>query len=188
MKRREDSAIQLRNWSTYSDTKSHFTLGIFGIINTAESVVTPNNDVWDLWWMFLNKALLALTPPTSMGGWERATLAGSNTALLHVCTVLIKPEARRHPFAEENNPPIPKMATHERLHLKTPKPTHSKSTHKTMDKDVFVSSCSLQILRLHEAHSVWLSTRRFSMISQRGSGRNSAALIVTHFSRLQQHR
>lgn len=41
MKRREDSANQLRNWSTYSDTKSHFTLGIFGIINTAPSVVTP---------------------------------------------------------------------------------------------------------------------------------------------------
>lgn len=41
MKRREDSANQLRNWSTYSYTKSHFTLGIFGI-NTAESVVPPN--------------------------------------------------------------------------------------------------------------------------------------------------
>lgn len=41
MERREDSANQLRNWSTYSKTKSRFTLGIFGIINTAAAAVTP---------------------------------------------------------------------------------------------------------------------------------------------------
>lgn len=39
MKRREVSVSQLRNWSTYSNTKS---LGIFGIINTAASVATPD--------------------------------------------------------------------------------------------------------------------------------------------------
>lgn len=69
MKRREYSASQLRNWSMYSDTKSHFTLGIFGIINRAEfCCATRQNDVWDLWWMSQSKALLSLTPLDSVVG------------------------------------------------------------------------------------------------------------------------
>lgn len=87
------------------------------------------------------------------------------------------------PSQRENNPLILKMAVPERLHLKHPKSTHTKNTHKTMEKDFFVSSCSLQIVRLHGAHSVWLGIQRFSMISQRDSGRNSGALTITHFSR-----
>lgn len=46
MKKRKDSGIHLRNLSTHSDTKSHFTLGISDIIDIAESLVTPD------WLMF----------------------------------------------------------------------------------------------------------------------------------------